>query len=56
MQDLFEISERLVPKNKIRYKGWYPHEQALMIQVDSSFHDHKFCAGYDKSIQLDVPV
>ena len=56
MLDLFEISERLVPKNKIRYKGWYPHEQALMIQVDSSFHDHKFCAGYDKSIQLDVPV
>lgn len=53
MLDLFEISEKLIPKNEIKYKSWYPHEQALRIQVDSSYHDHKFRAGYDKSIQLD---
>ena len=53
MLDLFEISEKLIPKNEIKYKSWYPHEQAMMIEVDSSYHDHKFCAGYDKSIELD---
>ena len=55
MLDLFEISEKLIPKNEIKYKIWYPHEQALRIQVDSTYHDYKFCAGYDKAVQLDVP-
>lgn len=55
MLELFKLSEKLIPKNEIKYKIWYPHEQALRIQVDSTYHDYKFCAGYDKAIQLDVP-